>query len=223
MVVDRPPPSRTTGGARGHDPDGHDPGAGEPIPAWEYGFHFRSGSLALDLVATVGERWRRNFERLRSPDDLARWCRASGLAGSGLDVGDDDLASVRHLREAVHRLATAAIAGRDGDPADVATVNERARGARQVPRLRRIGRTATPPAGSVAECESAVALDAIDLLGTSPDRIRGCDAHDCGIIFVDRSRPGTRRWCAMRGCGDKAKSAAYRRREAKGADRRRPG
>ena len=143
MVVDRPPPSGTAGVPDDPDPDRHDRGVGGAVPAWEYGFHFRSGSLALDLVATVGERWRRNFERLRSPDDLTRWCRASGLADGGLDVTDDDLASVRDLREAVHRLATVAIAGRDGDPADVATLNERARGARQVPRLRRIGRTAT--------------------------------------------------------------------------------
>jgi predicted RNA-binding Zn ribbon-like protein len=184
----------------------------EPIPAWEYGFHFRSGSLALDLVATVGERWRRSFERLRTPGDLARWYRACGLVTRLLDVSDADLASVRHLREAIHRLAVAAMAGRAGAPDDVATLNERARQGHRVPHLRRIGHAPVPPPASAAECEGVVALAAIDLLGNAPQRIRGCDAHDCGIIFVDRSRPGTRRWCAMRGCGDKAKSATYRRR-----------
>lgn len=191
-----------------------------PVPTWDYRFHFRSGSLALDLVATVGERWRRNFDRLRSPADLARWCTESGLTDRALPVGDADLAAVRELREAIHALASAAIAGRDGASADVAIVNVHAGTPPPNPHLRSIGRAEGVLARSVAECAGAIAADAVELLGRRPDRIRECDAHDCGILFVDRSRPGTRRWCAMRGCGDKAKAAAYRRRTAGRGPRR---
>ena len=49
------------------------------LPPEELRFHWKSGRLSLDFVATVGERWRRSFERLLGPEDLARWLVESGL------------------------------------------------------------------------------------------------------------------------------------------------
>ena len=45
-------------------------------------------------------------------------------------------------------------------------------------------------------------------------RIRQCPADDCGWLFVDTSKNGTRRWCRMDGCGAKAKMRRYRARLA---------
>jgi predicted RNA-binding Zn ribbon-like protein len=39
-----------------------------------------------------------------------------------------------------------------------------------------------------------------------------CADDRCTRPFVDRSRGHRRRWCGMRGCGDRAKAAAYRAR-----------
>jgi predicted RNA-binding Zn ribbon-like protein len=44
------------------------------------------------------------------------------------------------------------------------------------------------------------------------ERLRRCDGARCTRLFVDRSRDGRRRWCEMKGCGDRAKAAAYRQR-----------
>ena len=49
---------------------------------------------------------------------------------------------------------------------------------------------------------SAVAVLAEEDLG----RIRECPgAGDCGWLFYDTSKNGTRRWCSMEGCGSRAK------------------
>src|SRR5688572_18312815 len=74
-------------------------------------FQFGTGSLALDLTATVGERGGRRFERLRLPADLARWLREAGLAPRARPT-EDDLAKVRDLRSAVFDLAEARRQGR---------------------------------------------------------------------------------------------------------------
>lgn len=43
-------------------------------------------------------------------------------------------------------------------------------------------------------------------------RLRLCPASDCGEAFYDGSRSGTRRWCSMELCGNRAKVQAFRER-----------
>jgi predicted RNA-binding Zn ribbon-like protein len=52
-----------------------------------------------------------------------------------------------------------------------------------------------------------VILDAWDLLTTDLiGRVRECPGEGtCGWLFLDTSRSGTRRWCDMRTCGNRAK------------------
>ncbi|MFE7743242.1 CGNR zinc finger domain-containing protein [Nocardia sp. NPDC057455] len=38
-------------------------------------------------------------------------------------------------------------------------------------------------------------------------------AGDCGLLFVDASRPGRRRWCSMDRCGNLSKVRRYRGQE----------
>src|SRR6478672_11477090 len=89
----------------------------------ELRFRFDTGRPCLDLVITVGERWRRSFERLRSTDDFARWLTGAGLARTPSPVSASDLADARELREAIFRVARAAMDGRAAPRADVRTVN----------------------------------------------------------------------------------------------------
>jgi predicted RNA-binding Zn ribbon-like protein len=59
---------------------------------------------------------------------------------------------------------------------------------------------------------SLLARDAIDpFTGAYAHRIRACLGEDCSLFFVDRSHPGSRRWCTMAACGEKASSATYRK------------
>jgi predicted RNA-binding Zn ribbon-like protein len=180
----------------------------------ELGFIFRSGRLSLAFCATIGERWRRNFERLRTPADLARWYVEAGLVNAGIPTSQAGLRQARLLREAVYRIAKALIAGHPPAPGDEEIVNTAAAAPVLIPQMRHGATThLIPQRGAEAAMLSLIARDAIDLF-TSPlsRRIRECANSQCGLLFVDLSRPGRRRWCSSTTCGGRERAAAYRRR-----------
>lgn len=45
-------------------------------------------------------------------------------------------------------------------------------------------------------------------------RLKACRGEDCRWVFMDNSRNTSRRWCDMAACGNRAKSASFRRRTA---------
>ncbi|MFI2641756.1 CGNR zinc finger domain-containing protein [Streptomyces sp. NPDC018610] len=186
------------------------------VPEEELRFNFRSGRLCLAFVATVGERWRGNHERLREPADLARWYREAGLLDRPPVITSAGLDTARALREAVHRIARALIAGRPPAGADEAVVNAAAAAPPLVPVLDSgAARLVLPSADGQEAALSTVARDAVDLFtGVGADRIRECASPTCALLFVDTSRPGRRRWCSSTACGGKDRAAAYRRRRA---------
>jgi predicted RNA-binding Zn ribbon-like protein len=69
--------------------------------------------------------------------------------------------------------------------------------------------------GTADEIIATIARSAVALLG-GPDagRIRECEDAPCSRLFVDTSRAGSRRWCEMSGCGNRAKAAGFRARRA---------
>ena len=66
-------------------------------------FRFLGGRACLDFTATLGERWGRQAERLRTPQDLASWLVEAGLADQPPAASGQDLAHARTLREAVYQ------------------------------------------------------------------------------------------------------------------------
>lgn len=188
----------------------------EPSAA-ELRFVFRSGRLCLAFCATVGERWRRGFERLITPAHLTRWYAESDVASVPVAVTAGDLETARTVREAVYRAAQPVISGRPPASADEEIINRAAAAAPPVPRMeQRAVRLAAAGADPAASALSAVARDAIALLTTTDvPRLRQCASPECGLLFLDTSRPGRRRWCSGTACGGKARAAAYRRRRAR--------
>lgn len=194
--------------------------AGPELPPEELEFRFLGGRVSIDLVATVGERWRRGFERLREPADLGRWLLGAGLVAAPPPVTARELARARALREAIYRLAHPATRASPA-PADIALLNEVAGRPNPRPELQPTAREAELRADRPVEAAlSAIARDAIDLLcGPGLERVRECAAPDCALLFQDLSRPGRRRWCSMEGCGNRVKTKRYRGKRAS-ADRR---
>jgi predicted RNA-binding Zn ribbon-like protein len=67
--------------------------------------------------------------------------------------------------------------------------------------------------GGLDAALAALAADVLDLHGDADrELLSRCADPRCTRPFVDRSRGRRRRWCGMRGCGDRAKAAAYRAR-----------
>jgi predicted RNA-binding Zn ribbon-like protein len=47
------------------------------------------------------------------------------------------------------------------------------------------------------------------------DRVRACEGAGCALWFLDRTKPGRRRFCSPEICGNRAKVAAFRSRQRK--------
>jgi predicted RNA-binding Zn ribbon-like protein len=74
-----------------------------------------------------------------------------------------------------------------------------------------------PDAASLASPLWPIARSAADLL-TSPDlaRVKRCPGEGCGWLFLDTSKNGSRRWCDMAGCGNRARVRAFAARRRAG-------
>jgi predicted RNA-binding Zn ribbon-like protein len=47
--------------------------------------------------------------------------------------------------------------------------------------------------------------------------VKECEGAACTLLFADHARGHARRWCSMAICGTRAKVAAHRKRQKKGA------
>jgi len=178
------------------------------------GFRFRGGHPALDLTATLQGRLKGTpRELLVEPEDLARWLGAAGLASSDIACDASAIRVARELREAIHQLVHAHLAG--ARPPDRArkVLNQVARRGSAPRQLSAEGQVSL--AGDAVQLLAFVANEAIALLGgTDRGRLRKCENEGCAILFVDLSRTGARRWCSMAACGNRHKVAEFRRRRS---------
>ncbi|WP_169952456.1 ABATE domain-containing protein [Microbispora sp. H11081] len=177
-------------------------------------FRFDPGALCLEFLVSGGVGVYAHYETLHEPADLARWAAASRLRLERVDGTPDDLARAKSLRAALWGLAGDRTHGRTPRQADVDAVNEAAAAAPLTPAMTVGGLRswATPVTG--AQLLATIARDAIELFtGPYADRVRECAGDNCALIFVDTSRPGSRRWCSMERCGNRHKVRAHRSRE----------
>ncbi|MFJ6796642.1 CGNR zinc finger domain-containing protein [Streptomyces sp. NPDC091268] len=166
--------------------------------------------VALDLLNT---RWMSDGELadlfagalgLTRLEGLAIWLRTTGLD----DRFRADAPTLVHLLTAREALARAVAHPEDaGARSLVDSVLEHGR--------IRATLTAEGPGERAEFADPAwgpawtAARDYLDLLGGAPDRIRKCASDRCVLHFHDTSRNGTRRWCSMASCGNRAKASRH--------------
>jgi len=186
------------------------------------------GALCLDFVNTVEVRLSpQPVDFLAEPADLVRWgvhtaaidgataARVSRLMSSDAAAARTELARAVRLRESAYALLCDVCAGAAPRVSATATVG------RELSRA--LGRAHLRPAGSgfawepgdgIHAVTDLVALDLNVVLTSSilsrVKRCPGCD--DCGWLFLDTSRNGSRQWCSMEGCGSRAKMRRYHQR-----------
>jgi predicted RNA-binding Zn ribbon-like protein len=170
----------------------------------------------LDLLSTIAERGTRDDEKLQSEQDLASWIEQSGIVDTAPPVTNQALERAKALREAMFRLVASLIEHQTPSATDRALVNAAAEAS---PPLLRLDDDGLHRYGDVDAVLALFARDCLDLFD-SPDRaaLRWCADPNCTRPFIDRSRGQRRRWCGMKGCGDRAKAAAYRRRRRTALD-----
>ena len=192
-------------------------------------FNLVGSHVALDLVNTVD--WRgdatRREELLATFEDLMAWAAAAKVlrprdvraitlaAQREKGQAERSLRRARRLREVLARVLTAA--GRATSPAtrDMRLLNAFLAAAL---RKRRLDVHGTTFAWSWDQGETIsfdavlwpVVLAAADLLASEPrPHIHVCSGEGCGWLFLDTSRNQRRRWCSMRGCGNRAKARRF--------------
>jgi predicted RNA-binding Zn ribbon-like protein len=186
------------------------------------------GAACLDLVNTVGGiRGGTTNEKLGSYSDLLEWAVQGGML-SGARAGalrkeaethageaEAVLCRAKALREAMHGVFHALMHSQRPPAADLALVNE------ELGRALAHARINPSKDGFAWGWSDELALDAPLyaparsagelLVSDELSRIRECASESCGWLFLDVSRNASRRWCDMRGCGNRAKVRRYRR------------
>ncbi len=192
----------------------------------EYVFDLSGGRLCLDFVNTVSNSRAHPKERLNSYLDLVSWGRQAGVLSEreakhlGLAAkrrpaeAAGVLAEATRFREALFRIFQAGAEDRPPDTGDLEVLNAALRAAHGHLRLE-VGASGiewgwVDGADALDRMLWPAARSAVDLL-TSPDRHRVhlCESPTCDWLFIDTSRNHSRRWCDMKGCGNRAKARRY--------------
>ncbi len=193
-----------------------------------YLFELTGGCLCLDLANTVDERGKdRPRDLLPRYEELLNWGVQAGAVLPSEAAAMHALASrqraaaTRALRRAVEAREAifqifSAVAGRRPAPNGALGILNRVlpdalgdrsvalRGRQFVWQWRHMKR---PDFNHILW---AAVVSAAELL-MSPDRlrVRECAGAGCDWLFIDRSRNGTRRWCDMTVCGNRAKARRH--------------
>ena len=175
------------------------------------------GNPSLDFVNTDFFAADGSADVLRSADEFLAWCAHAGVASTSevpakrpraqeaafLQEAVDVRGAIRSVMEAIathsepDRAALNALRSAYVDAVDGATPTL-ADG-----RLSWAWET-TSPRGPLDELVGA----AVDLLRNDPlDRLKACP--NCGYLFLDTTKNGSRRWCSMEDCGTQAKMRRY--------------
>ncbi|MFI6925053.1 CGNR zinc finger domain-containing protein [Nonomuraea spiralis] len=162
----------------------------------------RDEPLALDLVDTV---WVDQGALLDQFDDLEgvrAWLGDHGLPGA------DDLERVRDRLVLARDALRGLLEGRGHDRLN-AVLDE---GATR-PRFGDDGPRDTVVVSDPAwEAAWTAAAAVVPLLRERPERLRKCANPSCVLWFLDVSKNGSRRWCSMEVCGNRAKAGRFSRR-----------
>ncbi|MFJ1765583.1 CGNR zinc finger domain-containing protein [Amycolatopsis sp. NPDC088138] len=175
---------------------------------------FRSGAgrLCLDFVRTLRYRGTSDAtEELPDGASLRAWIEEFSSFGEA-PASDAMARDARALRESIHELLTSAVVR----PVVRQRVNRFAAAPVPAPALTPAGELRWHASDPVPSVLALLARDALEL-ATSPalSRVRHCAGERCGALFLDTSRPGTRRWCSMDVCGNQAKKSTYRAKAAR--------
>ena len=168
--------------------------------------------LVQDFVNTEIPVWA--VDDIATPDALAGWLRFRDLLPDGALVDAGSFVRARALRHVLRALASRNAHGAtsdDGLRVEFATL------ASELPlrfELSERGGLRLTPAERGVNGALAEIMSRVFEAQTSGEwrRLKSCPGPHCGWLFYDASRNASSRWCSMSICGNRTKTAAYRRR-----------
>jgi predicted RNA-binding Zn ribbon-like protein len=170
--------------------------------------------LVQDFVNTEIAEWAR--DDIATPDELSSWLRARGLLGADEAVDADVFVHARALRGVLRGLALANTLGAPPDDALRSEFESAVERVRFVPQLDAAGRIRVAPEAGGARALAVLLTRVLDAQADGTwNRLKACRKESCQWLFYDASRNASSTWCSMSICGNRAKTAAYRRRRAR--------
>ncbi len=183
--------------------------------------------LCLSFANT--RQWRgtdKPAETLHDIADLLHWiATAGGLSADAIRPIHDwsgvhpkraarMFSEAIELREAIYQTFSAVAEGQPVAKADLTLLRDALAEAPARTRLDAVGggyAWRTPPLQSETPDLLAPVLWSVGdlLLRSAQRRIRRCANPECLWLFIDESRMGTRRWCDMTSCGNRAKARRH--------------
>ncbi len=190
--------------------------------------------LCLDFVNTV--TWvgldAHRDEQIRGYGNLLDWAAGrSALSEGDVDRLRDEAAADEAgrrralgrawaFRRAMHDCLRAVVRREQPPEASVALINAAISEAPQMFLIapRADGIALTTPAGPHPDLLRPVLQSLLRLLSSNDlARLRECAASQCGRLYLDHSRNGSRRWCDMETCGNRSKARRFQARRRAGS------
>ena len=171
-------------------------------------FRIQDVRFCFTLPATLGDRGKIPYERLKTPGDLARWLIELGFSDFSLEFSESDLVMTKRIRESIQHAGEALAARHDFDKKDLEEINAVAAVPPPAPQFTKDGHGVIWNTTGLRSVLSMLARDFIDLAtGPLSVHVKMCENPACRGIFVDESRPKNRRWCSMQTCGNQMKKS----------------
>ena len=179
--------------------------------------------LALEFANTRYWRGRETHsETLNSPEDLLKWCADAKIPHRAIDrlrtwwqqhprKAEQAFGDALELREALYRIFRTI--AEEGEPtsADLDVLN---RALSDAPSRAHLVRANGGYAWALADLQPEVTALLAPVIWAAADlliepariKVRRCANDECVWLFLDDSKSGTRRWCDMKACGNRAKA-----------------
>jgi predicted RNA-binding Zn ribbon-like protein len=198
-------------------------------PKWK----FRGGQLSLDFVNSVDGRVELNGndytilkDKINNYEDLVDWAKTIGilnettarnlvsLAGQKGKVTNRVFERAIKLRESLYRIFISIVENRVPLKEDIEVLNNECSAVREQQKLVYTSRKFSWNYELTDEPDNMiwqVALSGAELLLSDQlKRVKQCPGTNCGWLFLDASKNGSRQWCDMKDCGNVAKVRRYR-------------
>ncbi len=179
--------------------------------------------MCLDFANTIAWRGSSPAESLHDFAELLEWCVSAGVTPAAvarelrrwLELNPRPAANLFldaiEIREAIYRIFHRVASGATPAAKDLEILN---RGLRAAPPRSALARGAGGYGWTVAGTKAPAASLLAPVLWSAGDllvapqllKVRACANEQCLWLFSDDSKNGTRRWCSMQACGNRAKA-----------------